>query len=66
MDYNLGYRFRRKLGSRDGRWSLQLNINNLLNNTRILPMRTAARSDDIITYRVQTPREFIGTARLDF
>jgi hypothetical protein len=65
-DFNLGYKGRRKVMERNIRWSVQLNINNVLDETQIMPMLTSPTTGQIIAYRVQTPREFILTTKFDF
>lgn len=61
----LGYKGRAKWIGRDVRWSVQLNVNNLLDETDILPMRTST-AGEIIGYRLQSPREWIFTSRFSF
>lgn len=65
VDFNTGYTFRRNLAGLKGRWSVLLNINNVFDETQILPLRTSL-DGTIISYRLQTPREFILTTKLDF
>ena len=65
VDVNLGYKGRGMWAERDVRWSVQLNVNNAMNQTKILPMRVSS-TGAILNYRLQTPREFILTTKFDF
>lgn len=64
--YNLsaGYRNRATWLGRNIRWSVQLNVNNVLDEDQILPTRVV--NDIITTYRVQEPRSWILSTQFDF
>ena len=64
VDFNVGYRGRARLGQRDVRWSAQLNVNNLLNETDIVPMRSV--EGRIIDFRFQPPRDVFLTLRFEY
>jgi iron complex outermembrane recepter protein len=65
FDFNISKRCRAAWLGRNIRWSVQLNINNLLNEDKILPMRVSSLGETI-NYRLQDPREFIVTTKFDF
>ena len=50
---------------RNLRWSLQLNVNNLLDERKTIPTRMNLQRQ-IISYRLQDPRSFILTGKLTF
>lgn len=68
FDASIGYK--RKvtiLGNKKAVWSLQLNVNNVLNNDDMVVTRVSAfGSNQPIGYRLNTPREWILTSRLKF
>lgn len=65
VDLNVGYRGKFKFwGKYDVRWSAQLNVNNLLDQTDIVPLRTVGGV--MVTYRFQPPREIFLTTKFDF
>lgn len=64
VDFNAAYRTRFKLRDHDIRWSLQLNVNNLLGETAIVAMRSI--SGTMVQYRYQSPREVFLTTKFDF
>ncbi len=64
-DANVGYRRRVSVFHRNISWSLQLNVNNALNNERIIP-QTAAADGSTLNYRFQTPREWLLTSTFSF
>lgn len=65
LDLNVRYSHPlRWLGQRTT-WSVQLNINNALDQTKILPLRVSP-TGAIVNYRFQTPREFVLTSKLGF
>jgi iron complex outermembrane receptor protein len=66
VDVSAGYR--RRLGSVLGRkvqWSLQLNVNNLLDNDDIVPIRKAS-DGELVFYRFNAPRSWMLTSRFMF
>lgn len=66
FDANIGYR--RKLPAMFGRavtWSLQLNVNNVLDNDSFVRVRQAA-DGQLVTYRWNPPREWVVTSRFAF
>ena len=65
FDFNIAKSGRATWLGRSFRWSAQLNINNVLNKTKSLPMRFSA-GREVIAYRLQDPREFIVTTKFDF
>lgn len=65
LDLNLRHSFPwRWLGPRTTA-SVQLNVNNALDQTKILPLRVSP-TGAIVNYRFQTPREFVLTSKLSF
>jgi outer membrane receptor protein involved in Fe transport len=62
-DVSIGYS--RRIGKR-AKWSVQLNINNLLDNTDIVPIQISPLSGGIISYRMTAPRQWILSTRMDF
>jgi hypothetical protein len=65
-DANVGYR--RKLPRILGRavtWSLQLNVNNVLDNDSFVRVRQASNGT-LATYRWNPPREWVLTSRFGF
>ncbi|WP_414661634.1 TonB-dependent receptor plug domain-containing protein [Horticoccus sp. 23ND18S-11] len=65
LDLNLRYSHPlRWLGQRST-WSLQLNVNNALDQTKILPLRVSP-TGAIVNYRFQTPREWVLTSKIGF
>jgi outer membrane receptor protein involved in Fe transport len=65
LDLNVGYQRKLGLFGRKPDWSLQLNINNLLDEDELI--RTNAFSDGSTRlYRFQTPREWILSTTLRF
>jgi len=65
VDFNLGYQQPAKWFGHNYRWKIQLNINNALDQTRIIPM-TVTATGQTIAYHLQMPREFILTTKLSF
>lgn len=65
LDMSLGYRVSTRLFGRRTTWSLQLNVNNVLDSDDLIPL-VQSPVGQIISYRFETPREFILTARLSF
>jgi len=66
IDASAGYR--RRLGSVLGRkvqWTLQLNVNNLLDNDDLVPIRRASNGE-LVFYRFNAPRSWILTSRFMF
>jgi outer membrane receptor protein involved in Fe transport len=66
FDANVAYR--RKLPKLFGRtvtWSLQININNLLDNDSFVRVRQAS-DGALVTYRWNPPREWVLTSRFVF
>ena len=66
VDFLVGYKGKFQWSDRNLRWSLQLNINNLFDETQILPMRVSPTTGQIFNYRLQAPREFVLTGKLSF
>lgn len=64
LNLNFGYRGRFSFRQNDVRWSVQLNVNNVLDEDEILPTRVV--NGVVTSYRLQIPREFILTTRFDF
>ena len=64
VDTTVGYRGRFTLKQRTIRWSVQLNVKNLMDVDQMLPTRQI--NGTIITYRLQPPREWILASRFDF
>ncbi|MEO6245000.1 MAG: TonB-dependent receptor [Opitutaceae bacterium] len=64
-DANVGYRRRVEWLGRKTTVSVQLNVNNLFDNQRILP-QTANAAGQTYNYRFQTPREWIVTTTFAF
>ena len=68
VDVNVGYSVPSHwLGAIGGRfrYALQLNVNNALDRTAILPLRMSP-AGRMVNYRFQAPREYIVTNRLSF
>ena len=66
VDFSAGYR--RRLGSVLGRrvqWTLQLNVNNLLDNDALVPIRRASNGE-LVFYRFNPPRSWMLTNRFMF
>lgn len=53
-----------ELGGREIDWSVQLNVDNVLDETDILPLR--AVDGEVVSYRFQPPRQFFLTTRFSF
>lgn len=65
LDLHLRYiRPARWIGQR-ANWSVQLNINNALDQTKILPLRVSA-TGGIVNYRFQSPRQLVLTTKVGF
>lgn len=64
-DLNFAYKGRLKAFGRDNRWSVQLNVNNVLNERSVIPMRISS-TGVLLNYAVQTPREYIVTSSVKF
>jgi len=65
FDGNIAYKSRSKLWSRNINWSVQLNVNNLLNDDTLVPL-IATDTGEIASYRFPTPREFILAFKVNF
>ncbi|MDB6110168.1 MAG: TonB-dependent receptor, partial [Pedosphaera sp.] len=65
VDLNVAKGGRAAWMGRNVRWSLQLNVNNLLNNQTVLPTRLSS-TGQTISYRLQDPTEFIVTGKFTF
>ncbi len=65
VDFNAAYRRRVTLFNRKLTWSVQLNVNNVLNNDAYVPIRLN-NLNEVLNYRFNTPREFILTNRIVF
>lgn len=65
FDLSLAYRLNANLANRRTNWSFQLNVNNVLNSDNFIPL-VLDTGGGIVSYRFETPREFIFTARLGF
>ena len=66
VDFSAGYR--RRLGVLLGRrlqWTLQLNVNNLLNHDDLVPVRKAS-DGELVFYRFNAPRSWMLTSRFMF
>lgn len=66
VDVSAGYR--RRLGSVLGRkvqWTLQLNVNNVLDNDDLVPIRRASNGE-LVFYRFNAPRSWLLTSRFMF
>ncbi|PAW70637.1 MAG: hypothetical protein B9S35_14865 [Opitutia bacterium Tous-C5TDCM] len=66
VDVSAGYR--RRVGSVLGRkvqWTLQLNVNNLLDNDDLVPIRRASNGE-MVFYRFNAPRSWMLTNRFMF
>jgi hypothetical protein len=64
VDFNAGYQRRFSLGRHKVRWGVQVNVNNLLNTTDLMPLRSIQGT--MVTYRYQNPREVFLTTKFDF
>ena len=66
VDLSAGYR-RRLVGiaGRKVQWSLQLNVNNVLNNDDLVPIRRASNGE-LVFYRFNAPRTWLLTNRFSF
>jgi outer membrane receptor for ferric coprogen and ferric-rhodotorulic acid len=65
VDANLGYTFRPEWRGKKRAVRLQLNVNNLLNNERLIA-QTANPAGGVVNYRFQTPRQWILRATFDY
>lgn len=65
VDANLSYRLPVKWGNHPYAWFAQINADNLLDDTKIVPMRESS-TGQVITYRLQAPRRLSLTLKLDF
>lgn len=65
VDLNLRYQNQFRLAARSIRWSVQLNVNNVFDETDILPVRVAS-TGQLLNYRLQVPREFVLTTKFSF
>jgi iron complex outermembrane receptor protein len=66
VDASAGYR--RRLGTVLGRrvqWTLQLNVNNVLDNDDVVPIRKAS-DGELVFYRFNAPRSWMLTSRFMF
>lgn len=67
LDLNVGYKRKVNImGNRKAVWSIQLNVNNVLDNTDVVPIRYSPLSGELVSYRLNPPREWILTTRLKF
>jgi outer membrane receptor protein involved in Fe transport len=64
VDLNVGYRSQVKVRHHNIRWSVQVNADNLLNKTDVLPLRSVQGS--MVQYIYQDPREVFLTTKFDF
>jgi iron complex outermembrane receptor protein len=64
FDLNAAYAGRAHWLGRKFGWSVQLNVNNVNNETFIFPMYVI--NGQVINYRLQPPREFILTTKIQF
>ena len=64
LNANIGYKHQIGWLGRKLRWSVQLNVTNLLDEDQILPTRTI--NGVIVTYRLQQPRQWTLSNRIDF
>jgi hypothetical protein len=65
LDANVGYATRVGWRGSEHRVRFQLNVNNLLDNDRLLPLK-ANSLGQVLNYRFQTPRQFIFRATFDY
>lgn len=65
FDLELRYQADIRIAARKVRWSAQLNVNNVFDETAVLPVRVAT-TGEIQNYRLQVPQELIFTTRLSF
>lgn len=65
VDASISYRRKLKLFSRPVTWSLQLNVDNLLNNDAFVRLRVS-ETGSLQNYRFNDPREWILTSRFSF
>lgn len=64
-DLNFSYRRKLKLFGAKVNWTVQLNINNVLDNDAYVPLRLN-NTNEVLNYRFNDPREFILTNRIAF
>ena len=64
-DLNLGYRRKFTLFRRNVNWSLQLNVDNALNDDKFVVLRQNT-AGEILNYRFNEPRQWILTNRFTF
>jgi outer membrane receptor protein involved in Fe transport len=65
VDVNVGYTKKLQVFHRSVRWSLQLNVNNVLNNDAFVRLRENT-SGQLVSYKFNTPLEWIVTNRFAF
>lgn len=65
FDLNVSYRRRLGFFHRKLNWSIQLNVNNALNNAAYVPIRLN-NLNEVLNYRFNPPREFILMNRISF
>ena len=66
LDLSAGYRRRlSEILGRKVQWSLQLNVNNALNNDDLVPIRRAS-DGELVFYRFNAPRSWMLTNRFMF
>lgn len=65
LDVNVGYGRKFTAFHRSVRWSLQLNINNVLNNDAFVRMKES-ETGQLLSYRFNRPLEWIVTNRFEF
>jgi len=64
FDFQIGYT--RQITQRRIRWNIQLNVNNVANERKLVVNNTHPRTLAPITYRYQDPRQFIVTNTFSF
>jgi outer membrane receptor for ferric coprogen and ferric-rhodotorulic acid len=65
VDANIGYGTRFEWRGKKRAVKVQLNVNNLFNNDRLIP-QTANPAGQVVNYRFQTPRQWILRTTFDY
>jgi len=64
-DLNVGYRRKFSLYGRSVNWSVQLNVDNVLNNDRFVVV-SQSTTGEVLNYRFNDPRQWVLTNRFTF
>jgi len=65
VDINLSYRRKLRILGHNVNWTIQLNVDNILDNDRFVILRQNA-AGDLLNYKFNDPREWVVTNRFAF